>query len=66
MPILTLETGFLNKDQKEELIRELTETAARITGITEKSFIVLLKELDDDNVGVGGQVLTEVKKSRGR
>ena len=39
--------------------------AAAVTGIPEDKFIVLLRELEDGNIGVGGQTLKEVKAARG-
>jgi 4-oxalocrotonate tautomerase len=64
MPILTFEGGTLPQEKKKELIVRLTEAAA-VTGIPEDKFIVLLRELEDGNIGVGGQTLTEVKAARG-
>ena len=65
MPVLTFEGGNLPQQKKKELIERLTEAAAAVTGIPEDKFIVLLRELEDGNIGVGGQTLTEVKAARG-
>lgn len=59
MPILTLETLDLTKDQKKQLVEELTETASRITGIPQEGYYVILKENSLDNVGSGGKLLSE-------
>lgn len=65
MPVLTFEGGTLPQEKKKELIVRMTEAAAAVTGIPEDKFIVLLREMEDGNIGVGGQTLTEVKAARG-
>ena len=59
MPVITLEAGSLTKEQKEQLAKELTETASRITGIPAQGFITMLKENPYDNVAVGGTLISE-------
>lgn len=59
MPVITLEAGKLSKEQKSRLIKEFTKTASEITNIPEQAFVVLLKENQPDNIGVGGQLLSE-------
>ena len=65
MPVITLETAFIKKEKKKMLVSELTASAARITGIPKETFYVFLKENNADNVGVGGELLSE-KKARER
>ena len=59
MPVITLEAAKLTKEQKQQLTKEFTESAARITGVPESVFYVFIKENDLDNVGVGGQLLSD-------
>lgn len=59
MPVITLEAGKLNKDQKRQLVKEFTDTASKIMNVPEQAFIVLLKENEMDNIGFGGQLLSE-------
>lgn len=59
MPVITLEAGSLNKNQKRELIKEFTTSASKIMNIPEEAFIVLLKENNTDNIGVGGIALSD-------
>ena len=61
MPVITLEAGKLNKEQKSQLVKEFTETASKVMNVPEQAFIVLLKENDQDNIGFGGQLLSERK-----
>ena len=61
MPVITLEAGKLNKEQKSQLVKEFTEKASKVMNVPEQAFIVLLKENEIDNIGVGGQLLSERK-----
>jgi 4-oxalocrotonate tautomerase len=59
MPLIMFEGGTMDKDKKKELIQGLTETAAKVTGIRPQAFTIYIHENDHDNIGVGGEVLTE-------
>lgn len=59
MPVITLEAGKLNADQKRQLVKEFTETASKVMEVPEQAFIVLLKENEMENIGVGGALLSE-------
>lgn len=59
MPVITMESAKLNKQQKQILVKEFTDTAARVTGIAKEDFYVFIRENDFDNVGVGGQLLSD-------
>jgi 4-oxalocrotonate tautomerase len=61
MPVITLEAGKLNKEQKSQLVKEFTETASKVMNVPEQAFVVLLKENEIDNIGVGGQIMSERK-----
>ena len=59
MPIITLENaGELSKEQKQLLIKRLTEVAAEITGKNEKYFYVRIDEVPRENFGIGGKSLS--------
>ena len=62
MPSIILESGKLTNEQKIALVREFTESASRITGIPEAKFSVFLHENAPENIGVGGQLRSEIKK----
>lgn len=59
MPVITLEGSKLSKEQKSQLVKELTASAAKIMNVPEQAFIVLLKENEKENIGVGGQLISE-------
>ena len=59
MPVITIDMGRLTREKKAELVRTLTRDASSITGIPEEKFIVLINEKERDNIGVGGQLLSD-------
>lgn len=59
MPVITLEGAKLSKEQKAKLAKELTASAAKIMNAPEQAFIVLLKENEHENIGVGGTLLSD-------
>lgn len=59
MPVITLEGEKLSKEQKSQLVKELTASAAKIMNAPEQAFVVLLKENEKDNIGIGGQLLSQ-------
>ncbi len=59
MPIITIEAGTMDKQQKERLIAEFTKTASSVLNIPEQAFVVLIKENNLDNVGSGGVMLSK-------
>ncbi|MDI3478293.1 MAG: 4-oxalocrotonate tautomerase [Thermoanaerobacterium sp.] len=61
MPVITLEAGKLDKEQKSQMVKEFTATASKIMNVPEQAFIVLIKENQQENIGVGGQLLSEKK-----
>jgi len=62
MPVIRLDSSALNKEQKQQLVSELTAVASRITQIPEDAFVVYLGEYDRDNIGVAGKLLSEHSK----
>lgn len=59
MPVIKLESGKLTKEQKSRLAKEFTKSASEIMKVPEQSFIVLIKENDADNIGLGGTLLSD-------
>lgn len=63
MPVisLTMGEGQATPRQKKELIECITEDAARVTGIPVQAFTILIHELNENSIGVGGRTLEEMK-----
>ncbi len=62
MPYITVEGGMLTKEQKEELIKRLTEVSSEIMHIPSEFFLTTIKELPDENIGIGGKTIDKTKK----
>lgn len=63
MPYISMESGRLTAEQKRLLIERLTSTASEITNIPEEFFTVTIKEVPDENFGIGGKPIDEIKRS---
>lgn len=61
MPYITIESGAMSNEQKELLIKRLTEVSAEILNIPQDFFAVTIKELSDKNFGIGGKTIDKVK-----
>ena len=58
MPSITFNIVKLNEEQKEQIVEEFSESASKITGIPKESFYVFINEFSEENVGVGGKLLS--------
>lgn len=63
MPYISIESGRLTAEQKKELIERLTVTASETTNIPKQFFTVAIKELPDENLGIGGKSIDEIKRN---
>lgn len=61
MPYITIESGSLSDNQKEELIKRLTEVSSEIMKVPQEFFSITIKELPDKNFGIGGKTIDKVK-----
>lgn len=72
MPYISIESGRLTAEQKKQLIERLTATASEIlckakrfaySHIPEQFFTVTIKELPDENFGISGKSINEIKRN---
>ncbi len=63
MPYISIESGRLTAEQKKELIEQLTVTTSEITHIPAQFFTVTIEELPDENFGIGGKSINEIKQN---
>jgi 4-oxalocrotonate tautomerase len=64
MPTITVEGPVLaNLDKKRELVRGMTDVAARVYGIPAQAMVVLIRENPPENVGIGGELLADRRKA---
>lgn len=62
MPVITYEGAKLTAEQKKQLIEKFTELSVEITSIPKNFFSVLIRELEDENLGSNGEQVSEIKK----
>ena len=63
MPSIRIDGPAINVEQKRNMVREMTEAAARAYGLPREVMVVLIRENGPENVGVGGELLVDRKKS---
>ncbi len=63
MPYISIESGRLTAEQKKQLIEQLTATASEIMHIPAQFFTLTIKELPDENFGIGGKSIDEIKQN---
>ena len=62
MPYITVESGALSDEQKELLIKRLTEVSSEIMKVPQEFFVTTIKEVSDKNFGIGGKTIDKVKE----
>ncbi len=62
MPSIIYTSGAMSSETRAELIRRLTDVASEVTGIPRSLFFVALHVLPDDDVAVGGETVTELRR----
>lgn len=61
MPIITVVANPMSTDEKRELVRELTATAARVMQVPPAIVTVLVDCRQPEDIGVGGVLLADRK-----
>lgn len=62
MPSITLELVKTSKEKKERLVKEMTRIASEVTELPPEAFFIFIKENEPENVGIGGVLLSDLKK----
>ena len=62
MPPITMELVTISKENKAQLVKEITESTSRLTGLPQQAIFVFIKENEPENVGVGGVLLPDMNK----
>lgn len=62
---MTHEDGGATKEQKEKLIKGITELFAEtFNGRGAKSAVVIIDEVSTDNYGIGGETISNIRASK--
>lgn len=62
MPTINFQGGALTTEQKKELIEKFTEITTEVTKAPAQFVTVLIEEYSDQNMGVGGKSVADIKK----
>jgi len=62
MPVINITMGKITTNQKQQIIKEVTQTVIEITNIPEHAFACVITELPDENLGLGTKTVAEIKK----
>ena len=65
MPVITVDGPKLSKEKKAEMVKEFSKTASKITGVPVDAFVVIIREVDAENVGVGDCLLCDLRRTEG-
>lgn len=63
MPLITIDGPKLSKEQKAELVKSFSETASKIMGLPVDAMIVIIRENEPENVGVGNCLLCDLRRT---
>jgi 4-oxalocrotonate tautomerase len=60
MPVITVAIHPIDQDQKKHLIKELTETAVKITNVPADKYVVFIDEYENEAIGLAGKTRAEI------
>ena len=63
MPSIKITTASLNEEAKDELINSIVNSFQLATQVPKEFIHVIIDIVGDDNYAVGGQTVTEIKKT---
>jgi len=59
MPVITVDGPKMTKEQKSKLVKAYTETASEIMGIPVSAMVIIIREVEGENVGIGNILLCD-------
>jgi 4-oxalocrotonate tautomerase len=62
MPVITIEGPSLTKEQKAELVKNFAETASKVMGLPTDAMVIIIREVEAENVGVGNCLLCDMSR----
>ena len=67
MPVITIKLYTLPQEQREALIKGLTEAAHKVLpDIPKSAFYVYIRDYPPENIGIGGLTLPKYLESQGQ
>jgi len=63
MPVVEISGNpNITKENKKEMVKEVTKSVAKAYNLPESSITILISEFAPENIGVSGNLLSEMKK----
>jgi 4-oxalocrotonate tautomerase len=59
MPVITVDGPKMSKEKKAELVKKFAESASEVMGIPVESMVIIIREVEGENVGVGNILLCD-------
>lgn len=63
MPVITLDSSKLTKEQKARMAKEMTKLASEVMNLPEQAFYIYFREYGLEEIGAGGELLSEHNKT---
>lgn len=61
MPVIIVESNKISTDKKRKLVKSMTKIVAEAYELPEDTITILIRELEEEDIGVGGKLLSELK-----
>lgn len=61
MPVVNFKGSQLSTEQKKDLIQKFTEITREVTHSPDQFITVIIEEYSDDNMGVAGKTVSNIK-----
>jgi 4-oxalocrotonate tautomerase len=59
MPVITIDGPKMTKEQKAKLVKSYSESASEIMGLPVEAMVIIIREVEGENVGVGNILLCD-------
>ena len=59
MPVITIDGPKMSKEQKSKLVSTYAESASEIMGLPVDAMVIIIREVEGENVGVGNTLLCD-------
>jgi 4-oxalocrotonate tautomerase len=59
MPVITIDGPKMSKEQKSKLVAAYAKSASEIMGLPEDAMVIIIREVEGENVGVGNKLLCD-------
>ncbi|MBZ9570114.1 tautomerase family protein [Methanobrevibacter sp. TMH8] len=60
MPVIIVESNPVSTEKKRKLVKEMTKIASEIYELPEDTVTILIRELEREDIGVGGKLLLDL------